>query len=69
MFFNLIVLLLSRKSRDDHTANLQKNYEIMSEKLERLTISYRALKSEKKNSDKRVRLLEADTQNGNEKEK
>lgn len=69
MFANLKVSSLIRKSHDDHTANLQKNYEITSEKLELLTIEFRALKFEKKETEMRIRMLEAETQNGHEKEK
>lgn len=57
--FCLFVFVTHRKSRDNHSSQLEKSLEKISEKLERLSIEHRALKFEKKEADKRLRQLEA----------
>lgn len=51
---------LFSKSREGHTVELQKNFDKISDKLERLHIEHRALKFEKKETDKRLKMLEGE---------
>lgn len=49
---------INRKCRDTKTSELQKNFDKITEKLERLSIEHRAMKFEKRDSEKRLKLLE-----------
>lgn len=48
------------KSRDTQQSELQKNFDKIADKLERLSVEHRALKFEKRESEKRLRMLESD---------
>lgn len=48
-----------RKSREGRASELQKNFEKISDKLERLHIENRALKFEKKETEMRLKMLES----------